>query len=64
MIYKIEAITKKLEDLIKEVTESKNIRIDEEFKNHKLGQKVKHKAITVQKIEEMTKQNIQKIAKK
>lgn len=58
---KIESITKLLEDLIKDVTESKNIRIDEEFENHKLGQKVKHKAMTVQKFEEQTIKNVLKL---
>ena len=53
-----------MEDLIKEVQESKNIRDEEDFENSRIGQRVKHKAMTVIKKEEETKENVLKIAKK
>jgi len=61
---KITEITNKLIDLTNEVSESKNIRDEEEFENSKIGQKVKHKAMTVEKREEQTKRDVLKIAKK
>lgn len=61
---KITEITNRLIELTNEVTESKNIRDEEDFENSKIGQKVKHKAMTVQKKEEQTKRDVLKIAKK
>jgi dynein heavy chain, axonemal len=61
---KINDITNRLIELTNEVAESKNIRDEEDFENTGIGQKVKHKAMTVQKKEEQTKRDVLKIAKR
>lgn len=61
---KINDIISKLSELTNNVSESKNIRDEEDFENTGIGQKVKHKAMTVQKKEEQTKRDVLKIAKR
>ena len=43
----VEGVIKKIDSLITGVTESKNLREEEEFEHAKTGQKVKHKSMVI-----------------
>ena len=60
----VENITRKLETLIQVISDSRNMKEEEDFEHTKIGQKVKSKSRVKIKEEEMLKSRVRRLARR
>lgn len=61
---KVDDIIKKLEDLVKQVSDSRTLREEEDLEHTKMGQQTKNKSMVLQKQEDELKNRVLRLAKR